>query len=234
MNDVDRDLLAGKALGALSHDEEKHLAELLAQDGAAANELARYRATVATLESGVAREQPSADLFARILGEIEPAAVEPAAAEPAARVQRRRWSWAPRLAAAGFAAAAVVLGIAVFTGGGDGPELQAQVAGTEQFAAVSGEASLYRTGRSEGELVLELENVPAPPAGHHYEVWVLRSEGDGAMEAVGSFTPADSDTRLEFRLPGPGDYRAVDVSVEPDGGPPEHSSISLAGASFES
>ncbi|MGZ8717062.1 MAG: anti-sigma factor domain-containing protein [Gaiellaceae bacterium] len=244
MNDVDRDLLAGKALGALSHDEEKHLAELLAQDGAAANELARYRATVATLESGVAREQPSADLFARILGEIEPAARESAAREtaapefaaptPAARVQRRRWSWAPRLAAAGFAAATVVLGIAVFTGGGDGPELQAQVAGTKQFAAVSGEASLYRTGRSEGELVLELENVPAPPAGHHYEVWVLRSEGDGAMEAVGSFTPADSDTRLEFRLPGPGDYRAVDVSVEPDGGPPEHSSISLAGASFES
>ena len=39
---------------------------------------------------------------------------------------------------------------------------------------------------------------------------------------------------LELPLPGPGDYRAVDVSVEADGGPPEHSSVSLAGGSFDS
>ena len=234
MNDVDRDLLAGEALGVLPPDEQKHVAELVAKDGGAAKELERHRATVAALEAGIARAQPSADLFDRILAEVRPAPAQLAAARPAAAAPRRRWSWAPRLAVAGVAAAAVVLGLAVFTGGGSDPALQAQVAGTEQFAAVSGEASLYGPDRSEGELVLELENVPAPPAGHHYEVWVLRSEGDGAMEAVGSFTPADSDTRLEFRLPGPGDYRAVDVSVEPDGGPAEHSSVSLAGASFES
>ena len=82
--------------------------------------------------------------------------------------------------------------------------------------------------------MLELENVPPPPAGHHYEVWVLRSEGGGEMEAVGSFTPDGDDPRLELPLPGPGDYRAVDVSVEPDGGPAEHSGVSLAGGSFES
>ena len=76
--------------------------------------------------------------------------------------------------------------------------------------------------------------MPAPPTGHHYEVWVLRTEGGGAMEAVGSFTPDDDHARLELPLPGPGDYQAVDVSVEPDGGPAEHSSVSLAGGSFGS
>ena len=209
MNDADRDLLAGEALGVLSRDEEKHVAQLVAKDGGAANELRRHRATVAALEAGVAREQPSADLFDRILAEIQPAPPEPAAARPPAASPRRRRSWgrAPRLAAAGFAAAAVVLGIAVFTGGTD-PDFQAQVAGTEQFAAVSGEASLYGPDRNEGELVLELENVPAPPAGHHYEVWVLRSEGDGEMEAVGSFTPgrrgcpARAPAARAGRLPG--------------------------------
>ena len=84
------------------------------------------------------------------------------------------------------------------------------------------------------ELALELENVPAPPAGHHYEVWVLRTEGGGEMEAVGSFTPDGERTRLDLPLPGPGDYQAVDISVEPDGGPPEHSSVSLAGGRFGS
>ena len=53
------------------------------------------------------------------------------------------------------------------------------------------------------------------------------------MEAVGSFMLDGDQARLELPLPGPGDYRAVDVSVEPDGRPAEHSSVSLAGGSFE-
>jgi hypothetical protein len=51
------------------------------------------------------------------------------------------------------------------------------------------------------------------------EVWVLRREAEGEMEAVGVFVPTSATPDLEFRLPGPGDYEAVDVSVEPDGGP---------------
>jgi hypothetical protein len=54
------------------------------------------------------------------------------------------------------------------------------------------------------------------------------------MEAVGVFTPIAQDVELELRLPGPGTYRAVDVSVEPDGGSAEHSGRSLAGGRFES
>lgn len=220
MSDTVRDLLAGEALGVLSPGEREQVDALVRKDGAAATELEQHRATVAMLETAVARKLPSATLFDRILADVRPSAT------PA---PRRRWRWAPRLAAGVAAAAVVALGVVVYTGGPGDPDARAAIAGTPRFAGVSGSATL-----DEGELVLKLENVPAPPAGHHYEVWVLRTEGGGAMEAVGSFTPAGESARLELPLPGPGDYQAVDVSVEPDGGPPEHSNVSLAGGSFES
>ena len=75
-------------------------------------------------------------------------------------------------------------------------------------------------------MAVDLDDVPAPEAGEHYEVWVLRKEAGGEMEAVGVFTPTTSSVDLEFRLPGPGDYEAVDVSVEEDGGPAAHSGTS--------
>jgi hypothetical protein len=218
IGDDDRDLIAGAALGALEPADASRLTALLEREGAAA-ELELRRATVAALEAGLPRAAPSDDLFTRILAEIERAPV----------VRPKRARWAPRAAAGLAAAAAVVLGVVVLTGGPGGPDARATVAGTPEYADVSGTATL-----DGGELVLELENIPAPPSGHHYEVWVLRTEGGGEMEAVGSFTPEAEQARLELPLPGPGDYRAVDVSVEPDGGPPGHSSVSLAGGSFDS
>ena len=219
MNDADRDLLAGEALGTLSPDEATHVAELVGKDATAAAELEQHRATVAAVEAGIPRTRLPDDLFDRILAEVQPAPVAP----------RRSWGWAPRLGTGLAAAAAVAIALVLFTGGPGQPDARATVAGTPEFADVSGSATL-----DGGTLALELENVPAPPDGHHYEVWVLRTEGGGEMEAVGSFTPDTGQTRLELPLPGPGDYQAVDVSVEPDGGPPEHSNVSLAGGSFES
>jgi hypothetical protein len=215
----DRDLIAGAALGALEPADASRLAALLEHKEASA-ELDARRATVAALEAGLERTAPAHDLFDRILAEIEPAA------DP----QPRRLRWTPLLAAGFAAAAALVLGVVVLTGGpGERDSTRAAVAGTPRYADVTGTATL-----DGGELVLELEHVPAPPSGHHYEIWVLRAEGGGAMEAVGSFTPDDDHARLELPLPGPGDYQAVDVSLEPDGGPAEHSSVSLAGGTFGS
>ena len=53
------------------------------------------------------------------------------------------------------------------------------------------------------------------------------------MEAVGVFTPDGSRVRLKLGLPGAGEYEAVDISVEPNGGPASHSGSSLAGGRFE-
>jgi hypothetical protein len=113
------------------------------------------------------------------------------------------------------------------------PDALAAVHGAPEFSDVSGEARLYASGQDDGRLVLRLSELPAPSPGQHYEVWVLRSEADGEMEAVGVFVPTTDEVDLEFRLPGAGDYEAVDVSVEADGGPPEHSGRSLAGGTFE-
>jgi hypothetical protein len=84
--------------------------------------------------------------------------------------------------------------------------------------AVSGSVTLFDPETPAGRIVLELADVPPSPAGHHYQVWVLRDEGAGAMEAIGVLSP---DV-------------AVDISVEEDGGRPEHSGASVAGASLSS
>lgn len=230
MSDDDRDLAAGGALGALSDDDRERLEELAAKDSAVARELEAHRATVAALEAGVARTLPPDDLLDRILAEIEPGqpAVAPAR-EPAVRPVR----WWPRLALGGAAAAAMaVLAVVLLVDAGGGPDAQTTVAGSGDFAGVSGEARLYSPSEAAGVLELDLDGLPVPPSGHHYEVWVLRAEGGGAMEAVGSFTPEHDDTRLELPLPGPGSFRAVDVSLEPDGGSPEHSGVSVGGGEF--
>jgi len=97
--------------------------------------------------------------------------------------------------------------------------------------AVSGTASLYASAQAGGTMQVKLSDVPAPPKGHHYEVWVLE-KGSTEMTSVGSFTPSSRNVDLTLPLPVPGDYAAVDISVEPNGGPPAHSGTSLAGAKF--
>ena len=92
-----------------------------------------------------------------------------------------------------------------------------------------GEARLYGSTQPGGVVRLELADVPDAPDGSHYEVWVLRPSAGEAMEAVGVFDAGGAEVELELGLPGAGDYAAVDISVEPDAGPPEHSGTSLAG-----
>ncbi|HYI75504.1 MAG TPA: anti-sigma factor [Gaiellaceae bacterium] len=231
MTDDRRDRLAAEALGALGPEESDALRADVERDPALAAELDEYRATVATLESSVARTQPSHDLFAGILAEIEP---EP---QPAAVRPRRSWSWRRALPAFAIGAAATVsvfaVALALEAGGAGTPDAVAAVQGTPDFAGVHGEARLYDSAGAGGTLRLELADVPAAPEGQHYEVWVLRPASGEAMEAVGVFDPTTSEVELELGLPGAGEYVAVDISVEPDAGPPEHSGTSLAGGEFE-
>lgn len=233
MSDQLRDRLAGAALGALDPSDSAELAAEVERDPTLAAELDGYRTTVAMLESTVARERPSHDLFASIRAEIEP--------QPAGRVEagpERRWSW--RLAlpafAVGAAAAAAVFAIALALDSGSSPgapDAVAEVAGTPEFAGVRGEARLYGSTQPGGVVRLDLVDVPAAPDGSHYEVWVLRPSAGDAMEAVGVFDSSGADVELELGLPGAGDYAAVDISLEPDAGSPEHSGTSLAGGTFE-
>jgi anti-sigma-K factor RskA len=233
MNDELRELAASEALGGLTPDESATLAKQVDRDQELARELEGYRSTVSLLEAHVAREAPGYDLFAGILAEIEPVA-----SQAPERAPRTTWSLRRALPAfaIGAAATASVFAVAFALGSSGGlgtPDAVAAVRGTPEFAGVHGEALLFDSGTPDGVLRLELADVPAAPAGEHYEVWVLRPATGDAMEAVGVFDPTTPEVSLELGLPGAGDYVAVDISVEPDAGSPGHSGTSLAGGTFE-
>ena len=240
MSDLGRDEAAAAALGALAPEEAARLAADAARDPALSAELEEYRVTVAMLEAWVARESPPPGLLDAVLARIEdePAAPSPAAPAPARSSFRERVAhrfWPAFAAGAAVAAAAIAIAFVVASDDSIGsPDARATVQGAQEFSDVSGEARLYAPTQDDGRLVLHLTELPSPSAGEHYEVWVLRREAEGEMEAVGVFVPTSATVDLEFRLPGPGDYEAVDVSVEPDGGPADHSGRSLAGGKFES
>jgi hypothetical protein len=183
--------------------------------------------TLATVERSLPRVAPPADMFDRILAEIRPeATVVP--------LQRRAHRRVVMPAVGALAAVAAAVLIAVVALGGDNlgpPGARAAIAGRSD-TAVTGEAVLYGSTADGGTVHVSLRGVPPAPVGHHYEVWVLRRDAAGQMEAVGTFTPTSSDVKLDLPLPGPGDYAAVDVSIEENGGPPVHSDTSLAGGTF--
>lgn len=190
-------------------------------------EFEEQEATFALMEAALPRVTPPADMFDRILAEIRPeATVVPL------RPKAHRRVIVP-IAGALAAVAAVVL-IAVVALGGDElgtPDARAAISGKSD-PAVSGEAELFGVDSDGGTVRVSLTDVPPAPSGHHYEVWVLREEGGGAMESVGVFTPTSSEVELDLPLPGPGTYAAVDISVEEDDGPTAHSDTSLASGAF--
>jgi hypothetical protein len=174
--------------------------------------------TVERVERGVARAKPPDDLFDRILAETRPAEVVP----------RRRQvvrTASPVLAAVVAAVAAVVATLGLTRGDGLGdPALRGALASS----TVQGSAALYEPDRPDGKLVVDLDRVPAPPSDSFYELWLSRP--DGTRISVGSFTPDDGEAHFEVPLPTPGTYVSIDISVEEDDGPPEHSGQSLATA----
>ncbi len=187
---------------------------------------AAERDTLAGLERALPPVSPPIDMFDRILAEIRPEAT----VIPFRGSARRRIA----VPVAGALAAAAVVLIAIVALGGNrsaSPDARAAIAGKSD-PAVQGEARLYGEANPGGTVRVSLRAVPPAPSGHHYEVWVLRRNAGNAMEAVGSFTPNSHTVQLELPLPGPGDYAAVDISVEENGGSPLHSDTSLASGLF--
>ena len=194
--------------------------------------------TLDDLGAALPRTSPPSGLRDSILAVAADTPQDPPAPAPMAEViplrPRRRGVFTTFAAAA--CAAAIAVGITVaFTSGGTDP-VPVTATATASVAAksapgVAGTAALYSPGTAGGTLRVALTNVPKAPAGHHYEVWVL-PRGGHTMTAVGSFTPASPNVTLDLPLPAPGNYAAMDISVQANDGPPAHSGTSLAGASF--
>jgi hypothetical protein len=134
------------------------------------------------------------------------------------------------LVAAAAAVAAITIVVTRDSGLGT-PDQQVDIVAADPTSPVHGRAALYDPDRPGGHVVVDLESLGAAPSGHHYEVWVLR-KGTTVMEPVGSFASKGSPVHLELDLPAGGDYAALDISIEEDAGPPEHSGTSVAGAKF--
>ena len=177
-----------------------------------------HRDTVERLERGVARVKPPDDLFDRIVAETQPARVIP--------LRRRFTAWtAPAATAAMAAAAAVLITVAVTRDDGLGdPVRRASITGTN----VKGTAALYRPDERDGLVVLDLDRVPDPPRNNYYEIWISRP--GGRKVPIGAFTPENGKAHLELPLPTPGKYLSIDISVEEEDGPPDHSGRSIAAA----
>lgn len=169
---------------------------------------------------------PPDDLYDRIEAEIRVA--EPARVVP---LRRRVPGRAVLVLGAVAAAAAVVLAV-VLGRGGPAPDATARIVPHLSGTGVHGTARLYLETRTNGTMRLALSQLPPPPRGHHYEVWVL-ARGQKTMTSVGTFTPATRRVSLRLPLPAPARYAAVDISVEENGGPAAHSNVSLAGGVFQ-
>jgi anti-sigma-K factor RskA len=176
-----------------------------------------HRDTVSRLDRGVARVSPPEDLFDRILADTRPARPTP--------LHRRLSTWAAPVAAA---AAAVLVTLAV-TRGGEGLGDPAGRA-TIRSALVDGTVAVYRPEERDGEVVIDLDRVPDPPSEHYYELWIVGPGGRSLP--IGAFTPEDGEAHFEVRLPTPGRYLSVDISIEEVDGPPQHSGRSIATARF--
>jgi hypothetical protein len=190
-------------------------------------------ATLEALGRVLPRTVPDPGLGDRILAAVTADATAAPMAEVIPIASRRRRTVLTSLSAAACAAV-VAVGITTWVVGGSdspGPLTASTTVVAERGDGVTGTADLYAADAPGGTLEMALADVPPPPEGHHYEVWVLE-KGSTEMIAVGSFTPASREVNLSLPLPTPADYAAVDISVEPNDGPPAHSGTSLAGATF--
>ena len=175
------------------------------------------RAVFAALAPSLPRVSPPEGLVDRVLEEVR------AQARVVPLPRRARGLATGAVAAAAAAVLVLAIGLALATDAGIDPAARA-VLEDRAGLGVSGEAALYDPGTGAGYVTVSLRNLlPAPPD-HHYEVWVLPRGSDAMMSL--------DDVELRFDLPGPGEYAAVDVSVEEDDGPPEHSDTSLATGTF--
>jgi hypothetical protein len=183
-----------------------------------------HRDTVERLERGVARVAPPEDLFDRILDDARPTAT----VVPFRR--RRMPGWAASAAAAALAAAAAVLVTVNVTGDDDGlgDPIKRVTISNER---VDGTLALYRPKGGNRVLVADFDRVSAAPEDHFYQLWISRP-GSNVKIPIGSFNASGGKAHLEVPLPTEDKRLEIDISIEEETGPPEHSGQTIASANL--
>ncbi|WP_461164905.1 anti-sigma factor [Arthrobacter sp. R4-81] len=250
--DIATDLAAGRAaelaelyaLDALSADEraavERHVAAATPEERKAFNDRVRQaRETLAV--SFTAEEEPSSDLFGRIMAQL-PSQQEAAPAVPdslaAARQRReeRRRSGPMRNWIIGVAAAAALalggVGIGAYNAYQNDPlnqVLQAQDLRKASVGVTGGGTANLAISPSKNALVVTMDGVPAPPEGKVYQMWLIPKDGSapvskGLMDAEALSKPAVVD--------GIQAAASLGITVEPLGGSGSPSTPPVAAATL--
>jgi anti-sigma-K factor RskA len=221
------DATGAYVLGALDDTERAAFEEHLAGCPACREEVDELMPAVRALPVSVDPVDPPPALRARIMAEVEREASLLAAAGPEADRphRRRRLSLrVPRLVPAAVAAALLVVGVAIGVGvtqlrGAPERTVAAQVSG-----APGATVQLELNGE-EGRLMAR--DLPAPPSGRVYQVW-LKRDGHAPEPTAALFVPSRDGTATASV---PGSLEGVDqvmVTDEPDGGSPQPTGDLLA------
>ena len=192
-------------------------------------EVASLRETAALLASAEATEPP-AGLRARVLADIR--TVRPLPPDVAAAAPPRRRRTASLLIVAAAAVVIVGAGAVVWQQPWQDPTVAESVLGASDAQSTTvevGEASATVThSDSVGRAVIVTDDMPPPPEGQVYQLWL--QQPDGAMVSAGLMPVAPDQTVL---LEGDAaTATAAGITVEPAGGSPEPTTDPIALFSF--
>jgi anti-sigma-K factor RskA len=216
-------------LGALDDADARAFASHLEECDACRAEVAALQPVADVLPMAAPQELPSPALKSRIMAVVESEAQLLRAAGPEAdrvEVRRDRFGWLrrplPAAALAGAALAAVLLALVVFGGGGD-------EATTIPGFGPQGTQVALRVDDGHGKL--ELDGMPAAPAGQVYQVWLVTGKDKPRATHALFSVPADGRARVEI----PESLKGTDqvlITAEPPGGSEQPTSTPVAGASL--
>jgi anti-sigma-K factor RskA len=182
-HDALRDAAGAWVLGALDEDEAWRFSAHLEVCASCREEVERLRVASDALPLAVPYEPPPAELKARLMDIVEREARPVAVPERGPRFAwLRGWQARPAFAAAAAALLLLVggaVGFAVRGGGGQTTRLTALSVDSTKVRGAA--AELVRTGDA---VELRVTNMPAPPAGRVYQVWLQRDGRAPVPDAV--------------------------------------------------
>jgi anti-sigma-K factor RskA len=210
-------------LSALDEHEVQAFTDHLSGCEICRAEIAELQVTADSLALAPPQLIAPPDLRARIMSTVHAEAeLLKAAGHEADRPVRARprWRWqiAPAFAAAGAMALGVLIGAVAINGGGEGRHPASSTRVTQALVSSPGNRATAALRSTDLHFQLEVANLPAPPKGRIYEVWLLRR---------GSTEPTPTDALFSVNTKGngligiPGDLHGVVkvlVTDEPLGG----------------
>lgn len=226
MNDHARwtDAAGPYVLGAMPVAEREAFEEHLATCGICREEVDELRPAAEALPMASPLMTPPPELKARIMAEVEREAELLGAAGAGAdrpervRRERRGLGWLSGWRLAPVAAALLIAGVLVGTSVG-GPD-------TRTYAFEGQDARLEVEGDSAR---LVADDLPAPPEGRVYEVWLMHEGSDTPQPTDVLFMPREDGSAVAA-IPSVDGVREVLVTDEPPGGRDEPSGELLMSA----